>query len=37
MVGAIILTADSYQEIRIINISKNKKSSAFSLCYIINT
>ena len=36
MVGAIILTADSYQEIRIINISKNRKSSVFFLYYIIN-
>ena len=36
MVGAIILTADNYQEIRVINISKNKKSSIFSLYSIIN-
>ena len=31
MIGAIILTADSYQEIRVINKSKIKKSSIYSL------
>ena len=36
MVGAIILTTDSYQEIKVINISKNKKSSVFFPYYIIN-
>jgi NADH:ubiquinone oxidoreductase subunit 6 (subunit J)/NADH:ubiquinone oxidoreductase subunit 3 (subunit A) len=35
MVGAIILTADNYQEIKIINISKTKKSNIFALCFII--
>jgi hypothetical protein len=36
MVGAIILTADSYQEIKVINISKNKKSSIFSFFNLLN-
>ena len=37
MVGAIILTTDSYQEIKIINIlRRNKKSSVFFPYYIIN-
>lgn len=36
MVGAIILTADNYQEIKVINISKNKKSSVFFLYNIIS-
>jgi NADH:ubiquinone oxidoreductase subunit 6 (subunit J)/NADH:ubiquinone oxidoreductase subunit 3 (subunit A) len=36
MVGAIILTTDSYQEIKVINISKNKNSSVFFPYYIIN-
>jgi NADH-ubiquinone oxidoreductase chain 3 len=36
MIGAIILTADNYQEIRVINISKIKKSSIFSLYSLIN-
>ena len=35
MVGAIILTADNYQEIKVINIMKNKKSSFFSLYPLI--
>jgi len=28
MIGAIILTADNYQEIKVINISKTKKSNS---------
>lgn len=36
MVGAIILTGNSYQEVRILNISRYKKSSIFSFNYLIN-
>jgi NADH:ubiquinone oxidoreductase subunit 6 (subunit J)/NADH:ubiquinone oxidoreductase subunit 3 (subunit A) len=36
MVGAIILTADNYQQIRILNISRHKKSSILSPNYLIN-
>jgi NADH-ubiquinone oxidoreductase chain 6 len=36
MVGAIILTADTYQELRIINIEKQKNSSFFVPIYLIN-
>ena len=35
MVGAIILTADSYQEIKIINIRRNKNSSIFVPHYLV--
>jgi len=35
MVGAIILTGDSYQQVRILNISRHKKSSLFSYYYLI--
>ena len=35
MVGAIILTGDNYQEIRIINISGSKKSGIFHFYFII--
>lgn len=34
MVGAIILTGDSYQQVRILNISRHKKSSLFSYYYL---
>jgi hypothetical protein len=36
MVGAIILTADSYQEVKILNISRHKKSDLLSPYYLIN-
>ena len=36
MVGAIILTADNYQQIKILNISRHKKSNFFSPNYLIN-
>ena len=36
MVGAIILTADSYQEIKILNISRYKKSNLISPYYLVN-
>jgi NADH:ubiquinone oxidoreductase subunit 6 (subunit J)/NADH:ubiquinone oxidoreductase subunit 3 (subunit A) len=36
MVGAIILTADSYQQVRILNISRHKKSNLLSPYYLIN-
>lgn len=36
MVGAIILTGNSYQEIKILNISRHKKSSLLSPCNLIN-
>jgi len=36
MVGAIILTADSYQEIKILNISRHKKSDLLSPYYLIS-
>ena len=35
MIGAIILTADNFQEIRVVNISKTKKSSIISLYSLI--
>ena len=36
MVGAIILTADSYQQVKILNISRYKKSNLLSPYYLIN-
>lgn len=36
MVGAIILTADNYEQIRILKISRHKKSSLLSLNYLIS-
>jgi NADH:ubiquinone oxidoreductase subunit 6 (subunit J)/NADH:ubiquinone oxidoreductase subunit 3 (subunit A) len=36
MIGAIILTAENYEEVKIINTLKNKKSNIFSYYIIIN-
>jgi len=34
MVGAIILTADNYEEIKVINIIRNKKSSILYFSFL---
>jgi hypothetical protein len=36
MVGAIILTGDNYQQVRVLNIPRYKKSSFPSPNYLIN-